>query len=50
MTDGQVLVYNATTQKWVNSDMTSLTNLTDVDISNPTNGQTLSPLVTGITF
>ena len=41
MSDGQVLVYNATSQKWVNSNMTSLTNLTDVDISNPTNGQTL---------
>lgn len=43
--DGQVLQYDSTTQKWVNSDdvegVTSLDALTDTAISTPTGGQVL---------
>ena len=42
---GQILAYNATTQKWVNSDdvegVTSLDALTDTAIDTPTGGQVL---------
>lgn len=42
---GQVLAYDATLEKWVNSDdvegVTSLEALTDTDINSPTGGQTL---------
>lgn len=44
-TDGQVLQYDSTTQKWVNSDdiegVTSLDALTDTAIDTPTGGQVL---------
>lgn len=44
-TNGQVLAYDSTTQKWVNSDdvegVTSLDALTDTAISTPTGGQVL---------
>lgn len=43
--NGQALVYDSTTEKWVNSDeaigVTSLDALTDTDISNPASGQVL---------
>ena len=44
-TEGQVLAYDSTSQKWVNSDdvegVTSLDALTDTAISTPTGGQVL---------
>lgn len=44
-TQGQVLAYDATSQKWINSDdvegVTSLDALTDTAISTPTGGQVL---------
>ena len=44
-TDGQALIYDATTQKWKNatisSGSSSLSGLTDVSLSSPTNGQVL---------
>ena len=44
-TNGQVLAYDSTSQKWVNSDdvqgVTSLDSLTDTAISNPSAGQVL---------
>ena len=44
-TDGQALVYDSDTEKWVNSDdatgVTSLDALTDTDIQNPASGQVL---------
>lgn len=44
--NGQVLAYDSTDQKWKNSDevegVTSLENLTDTNISNPTDDQLLS--------
>ena len=43
--DGQALVYDSTSEKWINSDeaqgITSLDALTDTDIDNPTSGQVL---------
>ena len=43
--DGQALVYDSTSEKWVNSDeaigVTSLDALTDTDIQNPASGQVL---------
>ena len=45
VTDGQTLVYDSTTQKWINSDeaqaITSLDALTDTDITTPASGQVL---------
>ena len=44
-TDGQALVYDSETEKWINSDdatgVTSLDALTDTDIQNPASGQVL---------
>ena len=44
-TDGQALVYDSASEKWVNSDeasgVTSLDALTDTDINNPASGQVL---------
>lgn len=41
--DGQALVYDSTSEKWINSDeaigVTSLEELTDTDINNPASGQ-----------
>ena len=43
--DGQTLVYDSETEKWINSDeaqaITSLVELTDTDISGPESGQVL---------
>ena len=43
--DGQTLVYDSASEKWVNSDeaqaITSLVELTDTDIENPASGQVL---------
>ena len=45
LVDGEVLKYNATSQKWENAaagSVTSLDSLTDVEITSPTQGQNLT--------